>query len=62
MREFFIWCSGASLEIVKRCDDKEITKYSNIGIVVFCVAKRTFCIVGIIENKPFLFAFFVITL
>lgn len=38
MREFFIWCSGASLEIVKRCDDKEITKYSNIGIVVFCVA------------------------
>jgi hypothetical protein len=38
MRDFFIWCSGASIEIVKKCDDKEISKYSNIGIVVFCVA------------------------
>ena len=38
MRDFFIWCSGASVEIVKKCDDKEISKYSNIGIVVFCVA------------------------
>lgn len=38
MRDFFIWCSGASVEIVKKCDDKEISKYTNIGIVVFCVA------------------------
>ncbi|AWG23507.1 hypothetical protein FFWV33_19190 [Flavobacterium faecale] len=38
MRDFFIWCSGASVEIVKKCDDKEISKYANIGIVVFCVA------------------------
>lgn len=38
MRVFFIWCSGASVEIVKKCDDKEISKYTNIGIVVFCVA------------------------
>ncbi len=38
MRNFFIWCSGASVEIVKKCDDKEISKYTNIGIVVFCVA------------------------
>ena len=38
MKEFFIWCSGASVEIVKKCDDKEISKYTNIGIVVFCVA------------------------
>ena len=35
MRDFFIWCSGASVEIVKKCDDKEISKYTNIGIVVF---------------------------
>ncbi len=38
MKDFFIWCSGASVEIVKKCDDKEISKYTNIGIVVFCVA------------------------
>lgn len=38
MRDFFIWCSGTSVEIVKKCDDKEVSKYSNIGIVVFCVA------------------------
>lgn len=38
MRDLFIWCSGASVEIVKKCDDKEISKYTNIGIVVFCVA------------------------
>lgn len=38
MKELFIWCSGASVEIVKKCDDKEISKYVNIGIVVFCVA------------------------
>lgn len=35
---FFKWCSGASVEIVNMCDDKEQSKYLNIGIVVFAVS------------------------
>lgn len=38
INNFFVWCSGASVEIVNMCDDKEKTKYANIGIVVFAVA------------------------
>lgn len=38
IKNFFIWCSGASVEITNKCDDKEKTKYTNIGIVVFAVA------------------------
>lgn len=38
IKNFFIWCSGASVEIVNKCDDKERTKYTNVGIIVLAVA------------------------
>ena len=38
LKNFFIWASGASVDIVNKCDDKEVTKYVNIGIVIISVA------------------------
>lgn len=38
MNKFFIWCSGASYDILSKCDNREQIKYANIGIIVLCVA------------------------
>lgn len=38
MKDFFIWCSGASVKLVNKSGSEEQTKYVTIGIAVFAVA------------------------
>lgn len=38
MNKFFIWCSGADVATVLKCESPERNKYFNVGMVVFFVA------------------------